>query len=191
MEDWSVAYIIGQAFGVLAVILGFVSYQMKTSKGLLILQSSVSVAFIIHFLLIGAPSGCVLNAVCLVRNIAYYFRDKKFLSGIWVPIVFTVLIAALGFSSWQGWFSLFMIAGLIINTIAIRFKNPQIIRASILVSSPLVIVYDVIVSSYGGIVYESVAILSSIIGLILYAKRGRASKAEKETQSAKDPPETE
>ena len=178
MGEQSVEFIIGQAFGVLAVILGFISYQMKTSKGLLILQSSVSVAFIIHYLLLGAPSGCVLNAVCLVRNIAYFFRDKKFLSGLWVPAVFTVAIAALGFCSWQGWYSLFLIVGLVINTIAIRFRDPQIIRASILISSPLVIVYDVIVSSYGGIVYESVAIASAAIGLIRTVLRGRAAKSD-------------
>ena len=176
MGEWSVRFIVGQAFGVLAVILGFISYQMKTAKGLLILQSSVSVAFFIHYLLLGAPSGCVLNAVCLIRNIAYYFRDKKFLSGVWVPIVFAVLMAALGFWSWQGWYSLFVIAGLVINTIAIRFRNPQIIRASILISSPLVIVYDAIVSSYGGIVYETVAIVSAAIGLVRTAVREKAEK---------------
>ena len=177
MGEWSISYIIGQAFGVLAVILGFISYQMKTSKGLLILQSSVSVAFIIHYLLLGAPSGCVLNAVCLVRNIAYFFRDKKFLSGVWVPAVFSVLIAALGFWSWQGWYSLFLIVALVINTVAIRCKDPQVIRASILVSSPLVIVYNVIVLSYGGIVYESVAIVSSAIGLIRTSRQRRTDKS--------------
>ena len=176
MGDWSVSYGIGQAFGALAVILGFVSYQMKTSKGLLILQSCVSVTFIIHFLLLDAPTGCVLNAVCLVRNIAYFFKDKKFLSGFWVPAVFAAVIAALGFTSWQGWYSLFFIVALVINTIAIRFSDPQFVRASILVSSPMVIVYDVIVSSYGGIVYEAVAIVSSAIGLIRTARRRRNGK---------------
>ena len=81
-----------------------------------------------------------------------------------MTVFFVVLMTGLGVGSWQGWPSLFVIVGLVLNTVAMRFKDPQNIRRSILVTSPLVIIYDLIVRSYGGIVYESVVIVSSIIG---------------------------
>ena len=43
-------------------------------------------------------------------------------------------------------------------------------RKSILVTSPLVLIYDVFTLSIGGIVYETVAIVSSIIGIVRYRK---------------------
>jgi hypothetical protein len=181
MEPPDVMILIGQILGVIAVILGFVSFQMKTAKQVVFMQCAVAAVFCAHYLFLGAISGGILNAVCFVRNVAYSFRDKKFLSGVWVTVFFVVLMTCLGIGSWQGWPSLFVIVGLVLNTVAMRFKDPQNIRRSILVTSPLVIIYDLIVRSYGGIVYESVVIVSSIIGLI----RARRSAGE-ETAHAEE-----
>ena len=48
--------------------------------------------------------------------------------------------------------------------------DPQLVRKSILVSSPMMIVYDVLVASYGGILFESVMIISSLIGVLRYRR---------------------
>ena len=173
MDPSTVRLIIGQTFGVLAVILGFVTYQLKTSKAVMYTQSVVALAFIAHYALIGAYSGCALNAVCCVRNFVYAKRDVKALDHPVIPVIFAAIMAALGALSWQGWPSLFVIAGLIINSFGMRFRNPQNIRRTILISSPLVIVYDAIYRSYGGVIYESVAIASSVIGLIRYGRDGK------------------
>ncbi len=175
MDPTVVKTIVGQAFGILAVILGFVTYQLKTSKAVMYTQSAVALAFVVHYALIGAYSGCALNAVCCVRNFIYSKRDVKALDHPVIPVFFAVIMAALGAVSWQGWPSLFVIAGLVINSFGMRFRDPQNIRRSILISSPLVIVYNSIFRSYGGIIYESVAIVSSAIGLFRY---GRDAKAE-------------
>ena len=70
-------YVIGQIFGGIAVILGFVSFQMKSAKKLLIAQAAVTVAFCVHYLLIGAMTGFMMNAVAFIRNIAYYTAIKS------------------------------------------------------------------------------------------------------------------
>jgi hypothetical protein len=59
-----------------------------------------------------------------------------------------------------------VLLGLVINTVCMAFPDAQKVRKSILVTSPLVLTYDVFVLSVGGIVYESVAILSSLIGIL-------------------------
>lgn len=43
-------------------------------------------------------------------------------------------------------------------------------RKGVLIACPLTLVYDIIEHSFGGIIYESVAIISAIIGLIRYRK---------------------
>ena len=163
-------YIIGQIFGAIAVVLGFVSYQVKTQKMMLVMQSITAVVFIIHYLLIGAMSGMALNVVALIRNLAYSRRDIKIFSGKACPIFFAAVMGIIGILSWQAWYSIFVVAGLVINSVCMSFKNPQNIRKSILISSPLVLIYDIFVISVGGAVYESVAIASALLGIIRFRK---------------------
>jgi hypothetical protein len=72
-----ILYIIGQSLGVVAIALGFLSFQMKTQKNILIVQIVTAVVFALHYLLIGAVIGMAMNTILIFRNIAYYFRSKK------------------------------------------------------------------------------------------------------------------
>ena len=164
--EWTM--VVGQIMGFVAVVLGFVSFQMRTQKQLLVVQTATTIAFCIHYYLIGATSGLMLNLLGIVRNLAYYHKDKPLFSGKKCPIFFAVVMGIVGMLSWQGYYSIFVVMGLVINTVCLSFTNPQNIRKSILVSSPLVLAYDAFVLSIGGVIYESVVIISSIIGIVRY-----------------------
>ena len=172
MEPELIMEIAGQLAGVVAVILGFVSFQMKTRRQILFSQIAAAAVFCVHYGLIGAVSGMVLNAVSVVRTVVYSNNDKKIFSGRYWPAVFAVIMGTLGLLSWQDWYSVFAVAGMVINTICMSLKNPQSIRKSILVTSPLVLIYNCFVFSLGGLVYESVAIVSAVIGLLRFYKKG-------------------
>ena len=64
-----IIYIIGQMLGIVAVILGFVSFQMKTPRGILIFQIIIAFVFSLHYLLIGAYTAVVLNFLAAVQSI--------------------------------------------------------------------------------------------------------------------------
>ena len=70
-------YIIGQIFGVIAVILGFVTFQMRTQKQLLVLQTITGAVFCVHYWLIGATVGMVLNFIVILRNTSIIIKIKK------------------------------------------------------------------------------------------------------------------
>ena len=57
-----------------------------------------------------------------------------------------------------------------INTMYLSVQSPQTIRKSILLTSTMILIYDIFVSSYGGIINEALAITSSIIGIIRMGK---------------------
>ena len=164
--EWTM--VVGQMMGFVAVVLGFVSFQMRTQKQMLVVQTATTIAFCIHYYLIGATSGLMLNLLGIVRNLAYYHKDKPLFSGKKCPIFFAVVMGIVGMLSWQGYYSIFVVMGLVINTVCLSFTNPQNIRKSILISSPLVLAYDAFVLSIGGVIYESVVIISSIIGIVRY-----------------------
>ena len=120
----------------------------------------------------------------LKRELCYKTSDCKQLKGSFVVLqtmtigemigqalgMFAVLYVLLGALAWQGWFSLMPMISLLINTYFMSKGDPQLVRKSILVSSPIMIVYDVLVASYGGILFESVMIIFSLIGVLRYRR---------------------
>ena len=168
--------IIGQIFGFIAVVLGFISYQVKTKEKLMVVHTATCVVFCLHYLLIGAISGFALNCVGFVRNLCYANKDKKFLNHKSVPVIFAIIMGIMGIITWQDERSILIVLGLIINTYCLSFKNPQNIRKSILISSPLVLVYDVLVLAVGGAIYEGTVIISSVIGILRYRKKDKKYK---------------
>lgn len=170
----NVLYLIGQGLGVVAVVLGFINYQVKTREQVLYVHIATTLCFGFHYMLIGAYAGMAMNFVGAVRNVVYYyaFRDGK--NGRPWAVGFALLTGAIGIISWEAWYSVFIVLGLIINSYAMSFTKPQNVRKSILVSSPLVLAYDIFARSYGGIVYETVVIVSSIIGLWRFRKGEKA-----------------
>ena len=184
---------IGQAFSILAVIISFVSYQMKTSRGILVALTLATLMSCIAYAVLGRDGGLWLNVVCIIRNICYYFKDKRFLSSKAVPVVLAVVMGVMGALSWEAYYSVFFVVGLVLNTLAMGYFGPQNLRKSILLTSSLILIYnigpilvpiftgtifsgtpDVVEQigkiSVGGVINESVSIASSVIGLIRYRK---------------------
>ena len=163
-------YIFGQFLGVVAIILGFATYQMKTQKQILLLQIVTTAVFGFHYLMIGAMTGMAMNLLGIARTLTYYFRYGKKGGERIIPIFYAVVLGTAGILTWEAWYSIFVLSGLVIHTLCLAFRDPQKMRMSIMITSPLVLIYDVFTLSIGGIVYESVAIVSCIIGLVKHRK---------------------
>ena len=162
--------IIGQIIGIIAPILTVISYQMKTKKSILLVLTAASVATTVGYLLIGAYSGFVLNIVGIARNIVCIFVKEKSRSAYLTGAAFAVLMCILGATSWQGIHSLLIISGLAINTVFVAIGVPQLLRKSLIFTCTLILIYNIIEFSVGGIVNESLAIISSVIGIIRFRK---------------------
>ena len=167
-------FTIAQVLGVIAIILGFINYIVKTRGQVILVNSATTVCFVLHYLCLGAWAGMALNFVAMVRNIVYYYAGKNGTVSKALAVTFTIIMGAMGITvsllAKEGWYFIFSVVALMINSFAMSFHNHDHIRKSILVTSPLVLVYNCFVFSVGGAVYESVAIISSIIGLVRYKK---------------------
>ena len=159
-------YIIGQILGIIAVILGFVSYQRKTQFGIIVLQCVTALVFSAHYFLISAPTAVALNFLSAVICVFFAFRNKKQSKSKIEVIVNSVLIAVAGVLAWENIYSLFLIAGLVTSTVSLSFSNPQNTRRAMFIKSPLCIIYNAAVASVGGVIFECIVIISSIIGLV-------------------------
>ena len=160
----------GQILGWVAAFLTFMSYQCKNHKKLIFVQTAATVSMCASYLLLGAHTGMLLNVVCILRNLIIYKKDVKIFSYPFWPYALAALMAVTGALSWQGPMSLFIIVALAVNTLFLCFPNVQNLRKSILVTSSMVLIYNVYYSAWGGVLNELIAIVSSIIGIYRYRK---------------------
>ena len=162
--------LIGQIIGVIATTIFFFSYQVKDKKLLLTIQTIGTAVMCVQYLLLSAWSGFALSIVCIIRNLLFFQRHRKFLSGRWLPFAMAVVMAVTCAFSWEGWPSLLFAGGLMINTVCLGFCQPKGLLKSILVTSPMVLIYLILIFSVGGIANELITITSAAIGLYRWRK---------------------
>ncbi len=159
-----IAYIAGQVLGIIAVILGFISFQMKTPRGILIFQVITALVFFSHYWLIDAHTAMALNLIAAIQCVFYYFRDKRGSKSLAEPIFFTVLILVVSIITWEEWYSVFIMVGLAVNSVSLAFSDAQKIRISMFIKSPACLIYNALVMSGGGTIYECAVLISALIG---------------------------
>ena len=160
---------IGHVLGFISVGLFFYSYQCTEKRKLMVIQTVATALSCVQYLLIGAFSGFALNIVCIIRNLAFYYRDKYKRTDIVIPLFFAICMAVASIFSWEGIHSLLITLGLVVNTMCMGIFNAKDFRKTILISSSLILVYNIFAFSYSGILSESISLISVVIGIIRYS----------------------
>ena len=68
--------VVAQIIGFIAFIASLISYHRKSKKAILSSMLISYVLFIIHYLLIGAYSGCITKVLAIFRNYFIILKDK-------------------------------------------------------------------------------------------------------------------
>lgn len=168
--------VIGNIISFIAVTLTFISYQVNSRKKVLFILCISSCVSAASFFILGAWTGFAMNIVAILRNIAYYNRDKKFFSAKFIPFVFAGIMLCFGIATWTRWYCILSVTGLVINTLALGFGSAQLIRKSILVTSPMVLLYDLLAGNFVEATKELIAIISAVIGIIRFRKESKNEK---------------
>ena len=79
-----------------------------------------------------------------------------------------VVMGVVGAVFWEGYLSLILIVALVANTFFIALGRPQILRYSIIVTSTLCLIYNIVIFSIGGILLEAISVISAIVGAIRF-----------------------
>ena len=169
--------IIAQILGLFAMTVAFLSFQQKTQKHIATLQFISSSLWAIHFFLLDAYTGCILNIIAVIRDVIFMQRNKhKWAAHIgWLigTIVLCFGIYVLTFTAFGKETTLpnlivelLPVIGMAASTAALRQKEARHVRVFSLMSSPLWLVYDAVNHSIGGTVTEIVSLLSIGIGIL-------------------------
>lgn len=167
--------IIGQIISVVAVIITFVTYQMKSTHQIFLVNAVATGVSCIAYALLGGITALGLNIMCIIRNVCYMHKDKNKHCALILPALLSLIMAVMSIFLWEGYHSIFFVVGITLNTLSMGYCKPQGLRKSILLTSTLILIYNLFVPSIGGAINEIVAISSSAIGLV----RHRQKKEEK------------
>ena len=167
----------GQILGIVATLIITSAYQANTKKGLLMIQTPGIAVLCVSYLLLGASSGFALNLVCVLRNLGCFFVKEKTKLYYAMTGVLMVAMGVMGFLSWESYISLILIVALVANTFFIALGKPQILRYSIVITSTMCLIYNIVVFSVGGILLEAISVVSAIVGSVRYliANRKKAN----------------
>ena len=175
----------GHILGFISVGLFFYSYQCTEKRKLIAIQTIATALSCVQYLLIGAFSGFALNVVCIIRNIAFYYRDKYKRTDLLLPILFSLSMAVASVFSWEGIHSLLITMGLVVNTMCMGIFDAKDFRKTILISSSLILLYNIFAFSYSGILSESISLVSVVIGILRYSSTHKSVQVKVQTQTSK------
>lgn len=165
-------FIISQLIGFLAAAILLLSFQQKTHKRIVVMQACSGLLFAIQYLMLGAYEGMIGNLVGCARSVSFSFRGKsKFVDSIACPIIFAILAGAGGLMTYSSPASLLPMAAMMISSFVMWNPHTQQLRALTMPTSLMWLIYNVICSSYSGIITEVFNQISIIIGLIRFRKR--------------------
>lgn len=166
--------IIAQVLGIIALIVLFISSLVNDKKKVLGIQVISSLVIALQYLFLGAYSGCLINIVCAIRNIIYGKKYENKQAPIWLVIVIIAIMMALSMFTYNGPISLLPMLAISIFTIAVsRFKLTSI-RIAEIIASVIMIIYDVEVKAYTGIIMVTVEIIFALVAIIRFSHWGQS-----------------
>jgi len=158
-----------QLVGVVALTIIIISYQLNDRKHIVFLQFFSGIFFSIHYLMLGAATGGIINIIGVIRAAIFYYKGKyKWSSLILWPILFSASGFVIAAFTYTGVLSLLPAVAFTCTAIALWTQNPRFSRIFFMCSSALFIIYNYATTSYPGVVTELIAICSLLIAVVRY-----------------------
>ena len=164
------------------------SYQQKKKSALILWQLVGGALFGIHYLLLGAYAGFLLNIIAVVRALVFYKGNlPKKLGNIWVCIfhglclgAYAITFLVFGTAPTLPNFLLEVlpVIGMFCLSISFNMTGAKEIRRLGMVSSVCWLIYNIFHLSIGGIACEGMCLVSIIIGMLRYDRRRKNDEKE-------------
>ena len=162
----NIVYVISQIAGFIAFILSLIAYHRKKKSKIFQTMMVANVLDIIHYILLGAYSGCITKVIALVRNeiIIVKEKNKKF-NNIIVLIALFIIYLVSGILTYKNIYSILPILAAIIYLYFVWNGNELRVKKSAFYCYFLWLIYNICVFSIAGITSNIVSIISTFIAV--------------------------
>ena len=165
-----------QALGLIGMTMNLISFQLKEQKRLIRLQFYSSIVFSVHYLLLGATMGAILNMIGICRAFVFSNKEKKWAQKKgWLPafiavyaVVYILTFTVFGkeCTAYNLLLELLPVIGMTATTIGFYLENATKVRLLSLMNAPTWLVYNVISGSIGGALTEVFCLISVVVGIL-------------------------
>ncbi|MBQ7767804.1 MAG: YgjV family protein [Oscillospiraceae bacterium] len=169
-------YIAAQIVGILAVATYLLSYQLKKRKHIIAVNATSSFLYVLQYILLGALEGAAIDVLSAVGAVTAHNKDKKLIAKHTklIIILLNLLFLATGLALYKNVFSLFPIAGAILQMSAFWITSEKRIRQVSFLGTPFWLTYNIACQAYGSVIGSvlcMVSIGSAIYRYDIYPKR--------------------
>ena len=162
MDDLSL--LLGNGCSLLATLSNMFASTRKTARGVLLVQSLGQAFYFACAIFLKGYSGAVQNAMSIVRNFAA--MGKKTSQWLeWALVVGGVVLGVVfnnrGLAGW-----LPIVGNLEYSLAVFRFRdNERMLKAALVVSLMIFVVFNLIIGNYVGAVADSVVVVTTLVDL--------------------------
>ncbi len=161
----SIPFWLIQLLGLAGSVIAITALQSGSRKKLLSLQALCCVLWVVHYSLLGAYTGALINSLGLGRAAVCSFNDRKWAkSPLWLGF-FLICYAVSPLLTWDGAYCLLLGGAMMLTTVALWVHDMRLTRLLFLLNSPLVLLYNLIARSYSCAAIEVVAFLSFAVAV--------------------------
>ena len=156
--------------GFCAVTLFVLSYQLKSRRAIILTNAASRALYVAQYLLLGAFEGAILDVAAIPVSLLCNSRDRGFVKKHFLPVFLlsNAALVGLGALTYQNFFSLFAIGGVLFETLALWAKKEKHIRLASLAGAPFWLVFNLHAAAYGSVVGNVIALVSITVAILRY-----------------------
>ena len=177
--------ILATVFGVCAVVMFVLSYQIKNRRGLIMCNAGSRILYVLQYIALGAFEGALLDTVAFFVSLLCSKTNSKFIKKHFAltVILANVSIVAAGLIVYQNIFSLLPFFGVLFETLALWLKKERNIRIVSWFGAPFWLAYNLISTAYASALGNVFTLLSITIAIVRYdlLKKGQQQTDQKES----------
>ena len=159
-------YILSQFFGFLAFVISLMAYHKEKKEKIFQTMMIANILDILHYLILGAYSGCITKIIALVRNkiIIVKEKNKRINNNGILTIIFIVYLIS-GIITYKNIYSILPILAATIYLYFVWNGNELKVKKVAFYCYFLWLAYNICVFSIAGIVSNIVSIISTFIAI--------------------------
>ena len=175
--------ILANIFGICAVALFVISYQMKSRRAIIALGAASRILYVTQYILLGAFEGALLDIVAFFVSILCGQTERGFIKKHFAAaiVLSNVAIVGVGMLAYRNIFSLLPIFGVIFETLALWLKKEKHIRLVSLLGAPFWMAFNIKSGAYGSVIGNVITLGSLAVAILRY---DILKKEKKEKQEA-------
>ncbi len=159
-------YCIAQTIGISAFIISLIAYHRDKKEKILFSMVISNILNLLHYILLGAFSGCITKIIAIFRDIIIINKRKnKILSSKIILLIFLMIYILAGILTYNDIWSIFPILAAIIYLIPIWNGNELTVKKAAFLCYFFWLIYNIFVFSISGIISNIVSIISTFIAI--------------------------